>query len=85
MKQYVYPAVFYYNKEEDCYTVAFHDLQIYTEGDTVEKAFLSAKEFLEAYFECIDEFNVKVPEPSDYDLVVKENKNHTVLLVDVEI
>ena len=50
MKQFVYPIILYFNEETNCYTVAFDDLDIYTEGDTVEEAFLKAKEFFGSLF-----------------------------------
>lgn len=85
MKQFVYPAVLYLDEEASCYTVAFHDLNLFTEGDTVEDAFLSAKEFLEAYFECAVEFDEDAEDASEYLSVSGDNKKNIVLLVDTKV
>ncbi len=82
MEHIVYPVVLYYNKEEETYTVAFHDLDIYTEGETVEKAFLKAKDFLEAYCDCVVKFEEDFEKASDYVKVAKEHKSNIVLLVE---
>ena len=44
MKQFLFPAVFI--KTENEYTVVFPDLNITTEGDTLEEAYLFAKDYL---------------------------------------
>lgn len=82
MKQFVYPVVLYLDEQTNGYTVAFHDLDIYTEGDTVEEAFSKAKEFLEAYFECIVEFDETPEEASAYLQTAKKYEGNIVLLVD---
>jgi|AntRauTorcE11897_2_1112592.scaffolds.fasta_scaffold00001_455 predicted RNase H-like HicB family nuclease len=82
MKQFVYPVTLYLDDETNCYTVAFSDLDIYTEGDTVEEAFLKAKEFLKAYFECLDEFEETPDQASDYLKIAKNSAGNIVLLVD---
>jgi predicted RNase H-like HicB family nuclease len=84
MKQFVYPVVLYLDEETNCYTVAFHDLDIYTEGDTVEEAFLAAKEFLQAYFECIVEFDEIPEEASTYLQTEKKYEGNIILLVDTD-
>jgi len=85
MKQFVYPIVLYLDNETNCYTVAFHDLDIYTEGDTVEEAFLKAKEFLEAYFGCVVEFDETPEQASKYLEVAQKNKENIVLLVNATL
>ena len=85
MKQFVYPAVLYLDQEENLYTVAFHDLDIYAEGETVEECFLKAQEILEAFFECVIEFDTEAEDPTEYLKVVGDNKSNIVLLVDAII
>ncbi|MDD4211068.1 MAG: type II toxin-antitoxin system HicB family antitoxin [Clostridia bacterium] len=85
MKQFVYPIILYFNEETNCYTVAFDDLDIYTEGDTVEEAFLKAKEFLEAYFECVVEFDETPEEASTYLATAKKNEGNIILLVNATL
>lgn len=85
MKQFVYPAVFYYEKETDSYAVAFHDLGLFTEGDTVEQAFLSAKKFLNAYFDCAVKIEAEYDQPSTYISTKEKYSTEIVMLVDTEI
>lgn len=79
-----YPAVFYKDEEGDGYTVAFHDLSLYTEGKSVEEAFLRAKEFLVAYIKYSQKYEEELPEPSDFEQVKSESEN-LVFLIDAEI
>jgi predicted RNase H-like HicB family nuclease len=85
MKQFVYPIVLYLDETTNCYTVAFHDLEIYTEGDTVEEAFLKAGEFLEAYFDCIVEFDETPEEASNYLNVLDKHQKDIVLLTKITL
>jgi len=84
MQQFVFPAILYKDKENRGYTIVFHDLNICTEGSTVEDAFLRAKEFLEVYCRCALEYNGVLDEATKYVNVETETKN-IVLLVDAEI
>lgn len=84
-QQYTFPAIFYKDEENDSYTVAFADLDIFTEGETIEEAYESAKEFLQAYIRySIKEYG-EVELASSYDDVKKEHQNETVMLVNVNI
>lgn len=84
-QQYTFPAIFYKDKENDSYTVAFADLDVFTEGETIEEAYESAKEFLRAYIKySIKEYG-EVELASSYDDVKKEHQNETVMLVNVNI
>lgn len=84
MQQFVFPAILYKDTENRGYTIVFHDLNICTEGSTVEDAFLRAKEFLNVYCKCALEYNGEVEEATKYVDVVTEDKN-IVLLVDAEV
>ncbi|MBQ8761824.1 MAG: type II toxin-antitoxin system HicB family antitoxin [Clostridia bacterium] len=84
MKQFVFPAVLYKDKENRGYTIILHDISVCTEGETVEEAFLRAKEFLETYCRCALEYNGEVEEATKYEDVEKE-PNNIVLLVDAQI
>lgn len=84
MKQFVFPAVLYKDKENRGYTIILHDISVCTEGETVEEAFLRAKEFLETYCRCALEYNGEVEEATKYEDVEKES-NNIVLLVDAQI
>lgn len=84
MQQFVFPAVLYRDAEGRGYTIVFHDLNICTEGSTVEDAFLRAKEFLDVYCRCALEYNGEIDPATKYVDVVTEQQN-IVLLVDSQI
>ena len=68
MKQFLFPAVFF--KDEDIFTVLFPDLNITTEGETVEEAYLFAKDrkiwFGNRYPKQIRRSSAKEPKRSSY-------------------
>ena len=82
---YVYPAIFYYDKEEDYYSVAFADLDIFTEGNTIEEAYKSAKEFLYSYIKCSMLVYGEIDAPSNLEDVKKQHEKELVMFVDVEV
>ena len=87
MAHFVYPAIFYRDSEYDNFAVAFPDVNIYTDGDTMEEAYSNAQKFLLSYLDCCEQLG-QIPEtPSDFDDVVKETKspNETVMLVSVDL
>ena len=83
MQQFVFPAVLFKDAENRGYTILLEDVNICTEGTTVEDAFLRAKDFLEVYVRCAMEYNGEV-EPATKFENVKTDKANIVLLVDAE-
>lgn len=81
-RQYLFPAVLYFDKENDKYSVAFYDLDIFTEGNSVEEAFKSAKEFLYTYIKCSLHINGDIEKATSYVVVKNEHQAEIVLLVD---
>ena len=81
MKQYLFPAVFV--KSDDQYVALFPDLNITTEGDTIEEAYLFAKDYLRVYCSYTIKFDVELDRPSKYEDVQNKYSNDTVMLVDV--
>lgn len=81
MQHFVFPAVLYRDDEGKGYTIIFHDLNICTEGSTVEEAFLRAKEYLDVYCRCALEYNGEMDKATRYLDVVTDSGN-IVLLVD---
>lgn len=79
-----YPCVFYYDAESDCYTAAIHDLELFTEGNSVEEAFARAKELLISFLKYAKKFDEEVNEPTPFE-EVKKNNNNIVCLVDANI
>ena len=84
MKQYTYPAVFYYDEEYKDYAVEFSDICIYAEGDTMEEAYENAQDYLIAYLDCCEELGVSPNPPNTYDDVLKDHPNGKVMLVTVD-
>ena len=80
MKQFLFPAVFF--KEEDKYVVLFPDLNVTTDGDTVEEAYLFAKDSLKVYCSYVERFELDIDMPSTYEETCKKNPNNLVMLVD---
>lgn len=86
MKTFVYPAIFVKDSEEGVYRVLFPDLDLTTDGDFMEEAFLYAKEALKAYFNYIEKYDFDFNEPTDYEMVKKGCENNDiVMLVDAQI
>ena len=81
MKQYLFPAVFI--KAEDEYVAVFPDLNITTEGDTIEEAYLFAKDYLRVYCSYTLKFDVELDRPSKFEQVQAKYINDVVMLVDV--
>lgn len=84
MKQYTYPAVFYYDEEYNQYAVEFSDICIYAEGDTIEDAYQNAQEYLKKYLDCCDELGVEPNKPGTYNFVEQNHPNGKTMLVTVE-
>jgi len=84
MQQFVFPAVLYSDNEGKGYTIIFHDLNICTEGASVEEAFLRAKDYLDVYCRCAIEYNGEVEKATRFVDVVTDKRN-IVLLVDSAI
>ena len=84
MAKFVYPAIFYYDNDYNNYAVALPDVNIYTEGDTIEDAYKNAQEFLLSYLDCCEQLNQSPEKPSVFNEVVNAHKQDTVMLVSVE-
>lgn len=86
MKSYIYPAIFIRDDEEGVYRVLFPDLDLTTDGELIEEAYIYAKEMLKAYFTYIDKYDLDFNMPTDYEAVRRScEKNDIVLLVDADV
>lgn len=85
MKRFLYPCVIYADKDNQNYAVAFHDLGIFTEADSIEKAYIRAKVFLETYCEMALKLDEDFPIPTSYDQLKKKHPKDIVQLVFVEV
>ena len=80
MKQFLFPAIFV--KEEDKYVVLFPDLNITTDGDTLEEAYLFAKDSLKVYCSYVVKFDLDLDTPTKFEKVRNANSKDIVMLVD---
>ncbi len=81
MRQFIYPAIFYFDEDET--KVYFPDLDISTSGDNYDEAFLFAKELLKVYFMYVitNEFDFNFP--SNYaDVEKKCGEKEKAMLID---
>jgi predicted RNase H-like HicB family nuclease len=84
MAHFVYPAIFYYDSDYDNYAVAFPDVNIYTDGDTMEEAYVNAQEYLLSYLDCCEQLGTVPEQPSSFQKVVNDHKGENVMLVSVD-
>lgn len=80
MKQFLFPAIFY--KEEDKYIVLFPDLNITTQADSVEEAFLFAKDSLKVYCSYSEKFDLDLETPSTFEKIQSQNPKNLCMLID---
>ena len=85
MRRFLYPCVIYYDKDNQNYAVAFHDLGIFTEADSVEKAYIRAKLFLEAYCEAGVKMEEDFPIPTSFEALRQKHPKDIVQLVFAEV
>lgn len=85
MRRFLYPCVMYYDTDNQNYAVAFHDLGVFTEAETVEKAYIRAKLFLESYCECAINMDADFPIPTSYQDLAKRYPRDIVQLVFAEV
>ena len=85
MTSYIYPAVLTFDTESCMFIISFYDLDLFTEGATVEEAYLNAKSYLENYIACALKFDVDINPPSTFENTEKEFKNDKVIMVEAQI
>jgi predicted RNase H-like HicB family nuclease len=86
MFHYIYPAVFFYNDEE--FQVLIPDLNLTCSGISLEEAYILAKDFLRAYFEYAQKFDMDTLEPSNFNEILEKYRNDktaTVMLIDAMV
>lgn len=81
MRQFIYPAVFYFDEDET--KVYFPDLDISTSGDNYDEAFLFAKELLKVYFMYVLTNDFDFNFPSNFaDVNKKCGEKEKTMLID---
>ena len=81
MLQYVYPAVFLLQEDGSC-TAYIPDLNLSTDGDTIEEAYLFIKDYLMVYFKYANKMEEEPSMPTKFEKVLEKNKNSIVMLID---
>ena len=84
MSEYVYPAIIYPDSEGRGFTLSVPDVNIVTEGETVEEAFLRAKDFLASYIEVCNELDSDIEGSTSFAETAKKNPKRIILLVDAD-
>lgn len=83
--QFLYPAVFV--KDEDgSYQVIFPDLDIYTDGKTLDEAYLYAKNLLHVYFTYAVKYETDFNKPTKIEkLQARSKENESVMYVETTV
>jgi predicted RNase H-like HicB family nuclease len=86
MENFVYPAIFVKDEDEDVYRVLFPDLELTTDGAFIEEAYLYAKEVLKAYFVYIQKYDLDYNLPTDFEKIMSNcERKDIVMLVDAQV
>lgn len=80
MKQYVFPAVFF--KEDEKYTVAFPDLNIFTDGDSLLETFLFAKSYLKEFVKYSLKYDMDIEQPTPLEKLKDRFGDQIIMFVD---
>ena len=81
MRQYVFPSVFI--KEENSYTAFIPDLNLSSEGETIEEAFLYIQDFLSIYCSYVVKMNEEETLiPTKFEKIKEKYPSYIVMLVD---
>lgn len=80
MVQYVYPAVFYV--EDDNVTAVIPDLNIFTDGTSIEEAYLFIKDYLRVYCTYATKYDIDIESPSTIEAIKEKYAPNMVMIVD---
>ena len=83
MKQFIYPALYYADDENETSTLLIDDLDIIASSDTVENAYLSAKDHLQNFVDWSIKFGGVINPATSFKETCALNPKRDVLLVDV--
>ncbi len=83
--QFLYPAIFVQD-EDGSYQAIFPDLNIYTDGENLSKAYLNAKDLLSAFFSYAVKYDIDFyPPTKTEEIFAKCKQNEYVMLVDAVV
>lgn len=80
MKQYVYPAIFF--KEDDKFTVAFPDLNIFTDGENLLETFLFAKSYLKEFIKYSLKYDMDIEAPTALEKLQQRFSDQIIMFID---
>ena len=81
MQQYVFPAVFIKNEDETV-SVIVPDLNIVTDGNSIEEAYLYIKDYLRVFCEYALKLEEDILMPTKFEKIFERYKKDVVMLVD---
>ena len=81
---YIYPAVVYKENEDEPFVMVLPDVNIVSEGDTIEDALKDARNQLKVYLTCVKSFNANLAKATDFMEFREKYKNQILLLVECE-
>ncbi len=84
MQQYVFPAVFIRNEDES-FSVVVPDLNITTDGNTIEEAYLYIKDYLRIFCEYAVKMDEDILMPTKYETICERFKKNYVMLIDAVV
>ncbi|NCB48106.1 MAG: hypothetical protein EOM55_00525 [Clostridia bacterium] len=84
--EYIFPATFYKDEENDNFIVAFDDLRLFCQGKTVEEAFFIARKYLKDYCKLsLKMYGEVLERPRTFIEARAQHKKDIVMLVDAEV
>ena len=85
MKTFKYPAVIFVDDESGACVMAIYDLNLFTEGDSIEEAHKKMEELLAAHMSIALKNNLTFNDPTPFKDVVAQNPKQICILVDAKL
>ncbi len=84
--EFIFPAAFYKDEENDNYIVAFDDVKIFCQGKTIEEAFYVARKYLKDFCKLsLKMFGEVQEKPRTFVESLSIHRDEIVLLIDAEV
>lgn len=84
MERFIYSAIYYADNENNTSTLLLPDVDVIASSDTVENAFISAKEHLLTYIEWSIKFGGQIMPATSFKDTTVLNPRKNILLVDAQ-
>ena len=84
MKKYVYPAIIYFDEENEIYVLVIEELSLCVEGDSVEEVHARGGQFLKIYVDEALKEDIEINEARDFKEVAAENAKQICVLVEYQ-